>query len=187
MIRISVMPLWLTAVALTFSPADACLVTDTTPSSLTTTTSSACPNSIDSPCPKGSFEVPRLGCRPSSRSDRMFVAPTSLPTETPTPHFTHHTTTTSSPSHSAALLSFSHPPNNGIQGAPGDLEPISAIPGLWTAVALSVAVFLGWMCWEIWRDVTEMMWRRRHFENEPLLRDGKLRREDFEAVAMRRR
>jgi hypothetical protein len=200
------MPSCLATVALTLSPAYAHLVTDTIPSDLTTTTSFAIQqlfNSINTRCSKGSFELPRLGSRPSSRSHRMFVAPTSLSTETissSTPHFTHHTpswmitTPTKSyqpnatyTSHSTALPKPSHSPNSYTQGEPRDLEPIGAIPGLWIGVALSVAVFLGWMGWEIWRDVIETMWRKRHLENEPLLRSGKLRGEDVEAGDVRRR
>jgi len=69
----------------------------------------------------------------------------------------------------------------------GKQEQVGAILGLWIIVAISVAVFLGWLCWEMWRDMKEMKWLERHLDREPLLDDGRIRWEDIEAGDVTRR
>lgn len=56
-------------------------------------------------------------------------------------------------------------------------EMIDAIPALWTVVALGLIAFLGWLCWEIRRDVREMTWlEEEEFKRQPLLSDGDVTR-----------
>lgn len=156
-------------------------------------------NFADTPCTDGDFEVPRLGCWPSSPSTRLFAPPpATLRTESTrarTSHSTHHTPNLSrtfilTPSTTRSTETATAPqsaPSDGTGLRQDEVEHMGEIPGLWVVVALSVIVFLGWMCWEIWRDIAEMIWRKRYLEDEPLLRDRRMRREDSEAGDVRRR
>lgn len=51
-------------------------------------------------------------------------------------------------------------------------KTMGAIPALWTVVGLTVTVFVSWLCWEIWRDVREMMWWEEDLKIQPLLQGG---------------
>jgi hypothetical protein len=54
-------------------------------------------------------------------------------------------------------------------------KPIGPIAGLWTVVALTVAAFLGWLVWEVWRDLEEMMWLKRELKRPRLLWNEEVR------------
>ncbi|KAF2029708.1 hypothetical protein EK21DRAFT_112578 [Setomelanomma holmii] len=52
---------------------------------------------------------------------------------------------------------------------PVDMKHVGPIAGLWIVVSLSIAVFLGWLGWEVYGDIEEMIWRRRVLADRSLL------------------
>ncbi|KAH3951864.1 hypothetical protein HBI25_057210 [Parastagonospora nodorum] len=164
--------------------------------------------SIDAPFPTGEFVIPRLGCWPSSGlrspSASQSFEPTSSsdlrsldtsqnykPTlslasasasKPPPPTFIYDPTTTQ-PAEPTASKTPTGDPDNKL----GEHEQAGAILGLWIPVTISVAVFLGWLCWEVWRDREEMTWLEQHLDSESLLDHGRLWQEDIEAGDVTRR
>ncbi|KAH4182850.1 hypothetical protein HBI72_105920 [Parastagonospora nodorum] len=162
--------------------------------------------SIDAPYPTGEFVIPRLGRWPSSglrslsasqsfeltSSSKLRSLDTSqhykptLPlafASKSTPSTLIYDPTTTQPAEPTASKTPTGDPDNKL----GEHEQAGAILGLWIPVAISVAVFLGWLCWEVWRDREEMTWLEQHLDSESLLDHGRPRQEDIEAGDVTRR
>lgn len=108
---------------------------------------------------------------PPTPASWVIPRPTHRPglTDPKPPHATQTTV-------SAATLTatISPAPSSDTTKGHTEVETMKAIPALWAVFVLSVVIFLGWMCWEIWRDVREMLWLEADLkrQREALLDEG---------------
>jgi hypothetical protein len=82
---------------------------------------------------------------------------------------TFETTTSTAAPALLTLLQPLRPSTNDTQGEIQHAKPIEIIAGLWAVIALAVTAFLGWLVWETWRDLEEILWLKRELTRPRLL------------------